>query len=295
LQRKAGSAKSPPPAATEQQREQIRLAVTQDSEAFRSVVKNMASSLGNNPRRLKQFVNLFRLRVFIAVETGLLDDGRLTLEKLGRFVALELAHPLFVAALERNPELAEAVRNAERGSVTLRWRDYKELFDLLDAPGGKLQADDIRRLFLVSKRVRTISLTEELPPNAKPNVQAPVMQGFLVTVVYDRIDYGVATSVAQYLRNAGFKISEMHAGETIPVIMPVVLCIGRGRQTIELAMSVRSDFPWFVAILPGVEGDPKLPDTLADMPTVDLREQDGFERLARMLAPLKSPPSVVVS
>jgi hypothetical protein len=44
-----------------------------------------------------------------------------------------------------------------------------------------------------------------------------------------------------------------------------------------------------------VEGDPKLPDNLLDMPRVDLREKDGFERLAALLAPLKSPPPAVAS
>lgn len=178
LRRKAGVPKPSP--ATEEHRERIRLAVTKDSESFRSVVKSMAPWLGNNARRLKQFVNLFRLRVFIAVETGLLDDGALTLAKLGKLVALELVYPLFVAALENDQELVEAVRDTSKSGVAaVRWRQYKKLHELLKEPSGILEAEDVRRVFLVSKRVRTIDLSspEELHKAAGVHQAAPDISG----------------------------------------------------------------------------------------------------------------------
>ena len=51
----------------------------------------VAPALESNPRRLKQFVNLFRLRAYIAGEIGAFDEvgGRtLTLPQLGKFVAI---------------------------------------------------------------------------------------------------------------------------------------------------------------------------------------------------------------
>jgi len=57
-----------------------------------------ADTLGTNPRRLKQFVNLFRLQAYIVNEIGLFDRGHagtppVTLGQLGKFVAIGLRWP----------------------------------------------------------------------------------------------------------------------------------------------------------------------------------------------------------
>ncbi len=63
-------------------------------------------ALDYNPRRIKQFINLFRLKAFIAIETGLFcsnvsDSSKtpLSLEKLGKFVAITLKWPLIISDL----------------------------------------------------------------------------------------------------------------------------------------------------------------------------------------------------
>lgn len=93
-------------------RETIRIAVTEDSKTIHDIVLMVAPALDNNPRRLKQFINLFRLRTFIANETGLFDsldnsfsDDFLTLQQLGKFVAISLRWPLLIVDLDRNPTL----------------------------------------------------------------------------------------------------------------------------------------------------------------------------------------------
>ncbi len=72
----------------------------------------VAPALDYNPRRIKQFINLFRLRTFIANETGLFDvsegpflDESLTLEQLGKFIAICLKWPLLIEDLEKNPKI----------------------------------------------------------------------------------------------------------------------------------------------------------------------------------------------
>jgi hypothetical protein len=73
---------------------------TKDSNNVKRIIKMVAPVFDFNPRRLKQFLNLFRLEAFIANEMGLLDevDGRriMTLQQLGKFVAINLKWPNFM-------------------------------------------------------------------------------------------------------------------------------------------------------------------------------------------------------
>lgn len=60
--------------------------------------RSVAPVLENNPRKLKQFVNLLRLRLYLAASANLLDiegskDDQLTVHHLAKLVALELADP----------------------------------------------------------------------------------------------------------------------------------------------------------------------------------------------------------
>ena len=95
-------------------REMMKFEVTRDSRAVHDIVLMAAPALDYNPRRIKQFINLFRLRVFIASNTGLFDevDGEgseplppLTLEQLGKFTALCLKYPLLRVDLEKDDTL----------------------------------------------------------------------------------------------------------------------------------------------------------------------------------------------
>lgn len=95
-----------------ERREKIILTVTGDSQTIHDIVLMVGPALDNNPRRLKQFINLFRLRAFIANETGLFDvsedstsNESLTLEQLGKFVAIYLKWPLLIRDLEKNRTL----------------------------------------------------------------------------------------------------------------------------------------------------------------------------------------------
>jgi hypothetical protein len=81
----------------------------QDSEQFRSVTELLAPFFEDNPRRIKQFVNIFRLRAHIAHSTGLFNDiGKesqkyLTIPQLGKFTAIAILFPQFLEELSANP------------------------------------------------------------------------------------------------------------------------------------------------------------------------------------------------
>ena len=67
----------------------------------------VAPSLDFNPRRLKQFLNSFRLKSYIAAVTGILDptmqapaSNKLILKQVGTFVAISLRWPLLLSDLD---------------------------------------------------------------------------------------------------------------------------------------------------------------------------------------------------
>ncbi len=136
-------------------RESIRIAVTGDSQTIRDIVLMVALALDNNPRRLKQFINLFRLKTFIANETGLFDflDGEssgecLTLEQLGKFVAISLKWPLLIADLDINRKLLAELQKIALDNEKLSsdknmqskeavyWSHHQKLMDLLKEDGS---------------------------------------------------------------------------------------------------------------------------------------------------------------
>lgn len=102
--------REPTPAELAEQR-RLAAEVAVDSARLRTIAVLVAPALDQNPRRIKQFVNVFRLRSYIAIRTTLIKPdgergpGDLTFEKLGKFVAIGLRWPLLLAKLEDDPEL----------------------------------------------------------------------------------------------------------------------------------------------------------------------------------------------
>lgn len=163
-----GTSLSPTPVETpsqRQRRESIKIQAGTDSSRIHNIIRVVAPAFENNPRRLKQFINLFRLRVYIAAETGLFDhkqapdnefpiyDERstpatlspLTLEQLGKFVAINLRWPLLLADMEYAPSLLNDLQrlslDAKIDPKTLttpmarlsRWRHRPDLLSFLAA------------------------------------------------------------------------------------------------------------------------------------------------------------------
>lgn len=96
---------------TEKYTEALRLTFGgAESTNVREIAKTVAPFLEYNPRRLKQFVNVFRLQAYIGSTVGFFagygDRPRLVqLEQLGKFVALTLKYPLLRVHAEENRRL----------------------------------------------------------------------------------------------------------------------------------------------------------------------------------------------
>ncbi len=134
-------------------REGLKLAVTEDSQNVRDIILMIAPVLDYNPRRLKQFINLFRLKTYIASNTGSFDEltdesnkvinEPLTLEQLGKFTAISLKFPRLIIDLNTDRQL---LKNLQHGALkkpadfssynetTKYWGEYQKLVELLRYP-----------------------------------------------------------------------------------------------------------------------------------------------------------------
>lgn len=139
------------PVETERRREQFRLEATGDSEVVQQIAARMAPVFDNNPRRVKLFLNLFRLRLLTAVETGLLDEeGPLNIYQLGTFVALSLRWPLLLADLARNPtQIDQAKPRSLEG-----WTYGASLLELLTDPVYRLHEVPLDKLLRTMPSLR---------------------------------------------------------------------------------------------------------------------------------------------
>ena len=137
-----------------ERRERIKLDVTQDSQTVRDIVLIVAPALDYNPRRLKQFINLFRLKTYIASNTGLFDEivfsgtsinQLLTLEQLGKFTAIAVKWPRLIVDLDVDRQLLKNLQKAalnhtadfdfsQCNEITKYWVSKPKLIELLRYP-----------------------------------------------------------------------------------------------------------------------------------------------------------------
>jgi len=179
----------------EKSRERIRFKITGDSQTIQDIGLMVAPALDYNPRRIKQFLNLFRLRTYIASATGLFDfrkddDECLTLEQLGKFVAISLRWPLLLADLDANRQLLAELQDKALGKnvnplsdSAKYWGTQQKLLDLLrsgclkddNSPSSEkeqkcsLSKMNLDKLLQVSPRV--IRLKEDLNANINDSHQ----------------------------------------------------------------------------------------------------------------------------
>ena len=138
--------------------ERIKLTFESDSSTVRDIVMMVAPALDYNPRRIKQFINVFRLKACIAYMTGLffeeknseqeIINNHLTLQQLGKFTAISLRWPLLLLDLETDRQLLHklqdfatwphfSVPNHERSEELQKdknvcyWNSYSKLKELM--------------------------------------------------------------------------------------------------------------------------------------------------------------------
>jgi hypothetical protein len=180
-----------PPAPTSQAIS--RLVLSSDSPRVRSIVKMVAPVMDYNPRRLKQFINAFRLNSVIADRTGLFQTNAgseppssLTLEQLGKFVAIRLRWPYLIEDLEVDRGLLRTLHRIATGvemptstdKLSGYWTGVPPLMDLirnhasepeLDHANYSLEWLDTERLMQVSPSVASLSARTRGPVPTSPS------------------------------------------------------------------------------------------------------------------------------
>jgi hypothetical protein len=109
------------PPSTENVDSRILFETKVDSPLVQEIISMVAPSLNHNPRRMKQFVNCFRLGAITASRTGLFGAPRsgdftaLTVEQLGKMVAICLRWPLLIDDALRYPSLLPLLESHASG------------------------------------------------------------------------------------------------------------------------------------------------------------------------------------
>ncbi|GGA49701.1 hypothetical protein CYANOKiyG1_68940 [Okeania sp. KiyG1] len=92
-----------------------------DSESFAQVIEMVAPFFDYNPRRLKQYINLLRLRIYIAyysIGVTFAERETITTEQIAQFTAITLRYPrLFLEFKNNNQLLAELEKDAVNKSL----------------------------------------------------------------------------------------------------------------------------------------------------------------------------------
>ena len=213
----------------QKQKRQMELRLADDSEQINQIVHMAVPFVGFNPRRIKQFINMFRLRAYIAYETQLLilpeDVGQtegVTLEQLGKIVTISLRWPLLLEALSRDESLlrilSDFAEQKGRDIVTLknevarRWAMDNQLLELIrfGCVAGEaepyewakytLSRAKIDKLLQVSPKVRNIKLAP-LEINVSSAVAAAEAVGPEV-VISEQHTVGVETEDSKQLEDS---------------------------------------------------------------------------------------------
>ena len=92
-----------------------------DSESLAQVIEMVAPFFDYNPRRLKQYINVLRLRIYIAyysIGVTFAERKTITTEQIGKFTAITLRYPRLLLELKNNHQLlAELEKDAVDKSI----------------------------------------------------------------------------------------------------------------------------------------------------------------------------------
>ncbi|WP_287288061.1 GUN4 domain-containing protein, partial [Okeania sp. SIO2B9] len=92
-----------------------------DSESLAQVIEMVAPFFDYNPRRIKQYINVLRLRIYIAyysIGVTFAERETITVEQIGKFTAITLRYPRLLLELKNNYQLlAELEKDAVDKSI----------------------------------------------------------------------------------------------------------------------------------------------------------------------------------
>jgi hypothetical protein len=174
-------------AAAESARRALRIESGAESQRIRDIVMMVRETLEYSPRRIKTFLNAFRLALYIASAQGLLDidsktgKAEVTPEKLGKFLALTSRYPelleiasrdtLFFGKLEIAIELrsqgriAEAYREADP-----KWLERPSVESLLWYRPANMDKPEWNRIYSLDEfpAAKFMTVLPSVPPPADP-------------------------------------------------------------------------------------------------------------------------------
>ena len=97
-------------------RRAVQIEVEGDTDEIAELTIMVAPVFDFNPRRLKHFINLFRLKAYLASEMGLFDQKNgipiMTLAQLAKFTAIAIKWPTFIDALDDTLSLFKDLNEA---------------------------------------------------------------------------------------------------------------------------------------------------------------------------------------
>jgi len=154
------------PGAKEAQSEaaiqQFQIQFSTDSDSILRIVREVSPFLDDNPRRLKQFINIFRLRAFVAYETGALENGKMTPQQLGKLIAIQMRWPVLAAKYLSDLRLWSSLQSRDFNIDGVDSQRLRELLNLVpngsDNRAWTMDGFDIEAFARVSPSIRTVDL-----------------------------------------------------------------------------------------------------------------------------------------
>lgn len=143
-----------------------------DYDDFYHVVDFVSSVLEYNPRMIKKFVNLYRLRIMLAQKDSVLNTDKtagearqITLEQLGKFVAISLRWPRLLSQISEDSELLVQLENFAVGTVPREnvpravrsWTRHKNLITLLRHGCEEIRGDQVSPELIDLRRINRFS------------------------------------------------------------------------------------------------------------------------------------------
>jgi hypothetical protein len=143
-----------PAAAVSEAKVEIRARSFGDSEDVRQAMAAAVPYLGYNPRKVKRFINLFKLQALIANRRGLLDDGTIHLEQLAKWLIISTRWPTVIEGTVSDPDFIEHLMQAH---------DVQDHLDAIEDPSARDVASRSRLdPLLVDPRIKQLYKSEEL-------------------------------------------------------------------------------------------------------------------------------------
>jgi KAP family P-loop domain len=172
------------------QADSIEIRAGADPEQFDDTVNQLVRLFGFNPRRIKQFVNIFRLRVMIALSTKILTPyggeaagtptaGGITIQQLGLFTAILMRWSELAGDLAEEPDLLDQLASPPNQPTTGRaskWATDDQLRKAINfAPAYSLADVNLRPLLSIMPDAYFGTLTESTPGQPRTRLIAGLM------------------------------------------------------------------------------------------------------------------------